>query len=386
MSNRVAVIFGSRSVEHEVSIITAHQVMRALEAARYQVVPVYISKEGGWYTGDALRRLETFKRLDLGTFSRVQIVLDPSTSHLFSTARKGLFGREQTIDVDVVFPVLHGTNGEDGTVQGLLELAGVPYVGCGVLGSAVGMDKVLMKAAFVQNDLPVVEYVWFTRQQWQTAPESVLHRIESSIPYPAFVKPANLGSSVGISRARDRESLEFALDVASQYDRKVLVERSIEQVREINCAVMGNEDVIPSACEEPISWEDFLGYEDKYLRGATGKGMKGGQRRVPAEIGEEQTRRIQELAVQAFKAIDGMGTARVDLLVDRNSDEVYVNEVNTIPGSLAFHLWQPVGLSPAQVVTNLIQLALEAWEEKRRTVYSYDTPILEKADLSVAQK
>jgi D-alanine-D-alanine ligase len=201
-----------------------------------------------------------------------------------------------------------------------------------------------------------------------------------------FVKPANLGSSVGISRANDREALKFALDVASQYDRKLLVEKSVERVQEINCAVMGNEDIVPSACEEPISWEEFLGYEDKYLKGVAGKGMKGSQRKLPAEISEELTRHIQDLAVKAFRAIDGMGTARVDLLVDRYTDEVYVNEVNTIPGSLGFHLWQPIGLAPSQVVDNLIQLALEAWEDKARTTFSYSTPLLEQADLSLSQK
>jgi D-alanine-D-alanine ligase len=292
-----------------------------------------------------------------------------------------LFSRTIDIAVDVVFPVMHGTYGEDGTLQGLLELADVPYVGCRVVGSAVGMDKVLTKAAFQQNGLPVVDYLWFPRRRWESKPEAVLDRIEATLSYPVFVKPANLGSSVGISKAGDREELEFALEVASQYDRKLLVEQGIINAQEINCAVMGNEEIVPSACEEPLSWEEFLKYEDKYLRGAPGKGMKGSQRRVPAEIPEELTLRVQELAVAAFQAIDGMGTARVDLLIDRDSEQVYVNEVNTLPGSMAFHLWQPVGLTPAQVVDNLIQLAFDAWEDTHRTTFSYATPILEQADL-----
>ena len=383
-NKRVAVIFGSRSVEHEVSVITAQQVIRALEAGKHDVVPIYINKAGEWYTGDALRKIETFKKLDLGALQRVQIVPDPTSPCLFKSPAKGLFGKEQGISVDIVFPVIHGTYGEDGTLQGVLELAGVPYVGCGVVGSAVGMDKVLMKAAFEQNDLPVVDYLWFLRRRWEREPEEILYEIESALPYPMFVKPANLGSSVGISKANDREALKFALDVASQYDRKLLVERSIEQVQEINCAVMGNEEIVPSACEEPISWEKFLGYDDKYLKGVAGKGMKGSQRKLPAEISEELTRHIQNLAVKAFQAIDGMGTARVDLLVDRATDEVYVNEVNTMPGSLAFHLWQPVGLAPSQVADNLLQLALDAWEDKARTTFSYSSPLLEQADLSEA--
>lgn len=386
MGKRVAVIFGSRSVEHEVSVITAHQVMRALEAGMYSVIPIYISSEGGWFTGDALKDLRTFKKLDFGVLQKIQIVPDPTATHLFNVAGKGLFARGQGIPVDVVFPVVHGTYGEDGTLQGLLDMANVPYVGCGVTGSAIGMDKVLMKAAFAQNGLPVVDYVWFSRHQWEKKPHEMLQQVEQALPYPVFVKPANLGSSVGISKAKDREELEFALEVASQYDRKLLLERGIEKVQEINCAVMGNDDLIPSACEEPLSWETFLRYDDKYLRGATGKGMKGSRRKLPADIPEELTRHIQELAVRAFQAIDGMGTARVDLLIDRETEKVYVNEVNTIPGSMAFHLWQATGLTPTQVVDNLIQLAFDAWEDRKRTVFSYSTPILEQADLSLPQK
>lgn len=386
MGKRVAVIFGSRSVEHEVSVITAHQVMRALEAGMHQVIPIYISKEGGWFTGDALKDLKTFEKLDLNALHRVQVTPDPTATYLFKSVGKGLFGKEQSIAVDVVFPVVHGTYGEDGTLQGLLEMAGVPYVGCGVTASAVGMDKVLMKAAFKQNGLPVVHYIWFARSQWEKQPEQVLEHIEQALSYPVFVKPANLGSSVGISKAKDREELRFALEVASQYDRKLLIEQSIEDVQEINCAVMGNDELIPSACEEPISWEAFLGYDDKYLRGASGKGMKGSRRKLPADISEELTRHIQSLAIKAFQAIDGRGMARVDLLIDSKTEQVYVNEVNTIPGSMAFHLWQAIGLTPVQVADNLLQLALDAWEDKKRTVFSYPTSLLEQVDPAFAQK
>jgi D-alanine-D-alanine ligase len=285
-----------------------------------------------------------------------------------------------------VFPAMHGTNGEDGTLQGLLELTGVPYVGAGVLGSAVGMDKVLMKAAFEQNNLPVVSYLWVLRSQLKKKQEEVLAWIEGNLRYPLFVKPANLGSSVGISRARNRDELQFALDVAGHYDRKLLVEEAVEAVREINCAVMGNEELVASACEEPISWESFLSYDDKYLHGQAGKGMKGSRRRVPADIPDELTHEIQDLAIKAFRAVDCRGIARVDLLVDRETQAVYLNEVNTLPGSMSFYLWQPLGLTPSQVVDNLIQLAIEAAEDKARTTFSYDSNLLEKADLSLAQK
>jgi D-alanine-D-alanine ligase len=232
----------------------------------------------------------------------------------------------------------------------------------------------------------VVSYLWVLRSQLKKKQEEVLAWIEANLRYPLFVKPANLGSSVGISRARNRDELKFALDVAGHYDRKLLVEEAVESAREINCAVMGNEELVASACEEPLSWESFLSYDDKYLRGQAGKGMKGSRRRVPADIPEELTREIQELAIKAFRAVDCRGIARVDLLVDRETHAVYLNEVNTLPGSMSFYLWQPLGLTPSQVVDNLIQLATEAAEDKARTTFSYDSNLLERADLSQAQK
>lgn len=386
MKKQIAVVFGSQSVEHEVSIITAMQVMRAFNPDAYDVIPIYIAKSGEWYTGAALRDLATFKKLNLGELEKVQLVLDPTSPHLFRAQGKGLFAKERGIHVDVVFPAVHGTHGEDGTLQGLLELTGVPYVGAGVLGSAVGMDKVLMKAAFEQNNLPVVNYLWVLRSRLKKKREEVLAWIESNLRYPLFVKPANLGSSIGISKARNRDELQFALDVAGNYDRKLLVEESIERVQEINCAVMGNEDPVPSVCEEPVSWESFLSYDDKYLRGQSRKGMKSAQRRIPAEIPDDLTREIQDLAVRAFRAVDCRGLARIDLLVDRDTRQVYVNEVNTLPGSMSFYLWRPLGLTPSQVVDNLVQLAVEADDDKGKTIFSYDSNLLEKADLSQPQK
>jgi D-alanine-D-alanine ligase len=386
MKKQIAVVFGSQSVEHEVSIITAMQVMRAFNPEAYDVIPIYIAKSGEWYTGAALRELATFKKLNLGELEKLQLTLDPASPQLFRTQGRGLFAKERGIHVDVVFPAVHGTHGEDGTLQGLLELTGVPYVGTGVLGSAVGMDKVLMKAAFEQNNLPVVNYLWVLRSRLKKKQDEVLVWIESNLRYPLFVKPANLGSSVGISKARNRDELQFALDVASQYDRKLLVEESIEHVQEINCAVMGNEDPVASACEEPVSWESFLSYDDKYLHGQAGKGMKGSRRRIPADIPDDLTREIQDLAVRAFRAVDCRGLARVDLLVDRQTQQVYINEVNTLPGSMSFYLWQPLGLTPSQVVDNLVQLAIEAAEDKGKTIFSYDSNLLEKADLSQPQK
>ncbi len=386
MKKQIAVIFGSQSVEHEVSVITALQVMRAFNPDAYDVVPIYIAKSGEWYTGATLKDLATFKKLNLNDLEKVQLVLDPASPHLFRAQGKGLFSKERGIHVDVVFPAVHGTYGEDGTLQGMFELTGVPYVGAGVLGSAVGMDKVLMKAAFEQNNLPIVNYLWVLRSRLKKKRDEVLTWIESNLSYPLFVKPANLGSSIGISKARNRDELQFALDVAANYDRKLLVEESIEHVQEINCAVMGNEDPLPSVCEEPVSWESFLSYDDKYLRGQSRKGMKSAQRRIPADIPEDLTQEIQELAVRAFRAVDCRGLARIDLLVDRETRQVYVNEVNTLPGSMSFYLWRPLGLTPAQVVDNLVQLAIEAADDRKKTTFSYDSNLLEKADLSQPQK
>lgn len=379
---RVGVIFGSRSVEHAVSIITAHQVMGALDRSKYEVIPIYITRDGIWVTGDDLLQLRNFKNLDLHRLEKSFITPDPSVP--------GLVRHEKLLDkIDVVFPVVHGTHGEDGTLQGLLELANIPYVGAGVVGSAVGMDKVVMKSVFRDNGLPVVEFRWFTRRQWQTAPEDVIAKIETDLKYPVFVKPANLGSSIGITKAKDREKLQFALDVASHFDRRLIIEEAIENAMEINCSVLGNDEPVASVCEQPLPWEEFLSYEDKYLKGSP-QGMKGLRRRVPAPISPELTTEIQSLAIKAFKAIDCRGIARVDFLVDptgrwrwfRKIGRPFMNEINTMPGSVAFYLWEPMGVKFPELVEKLIGLALEAHEEKKKTIYSseQDTSLLRQLD------
>jgi D-alanine-D-alanine ligase len=277
-----------------------------------------------------------------------------------------------------VFPCVHGTFGEDGTLQGLFELADLPYVGAGVVGSATGMDKIIMKAAFQAAGLPVVGYLWFRRSRWERSPDEVLDEVESRLRYPLFVKPANLGSSIGISKARRRDDLKGALEVAASYDRRLLVEEAVDNAVEINCSVLGNDDPIPSVCEQPVAWQEFLSYEDKYLRGEKGQGMKGASRRIPAPISPELTRRIQGLAVAAFQVVDCAGIARVDCLLNEATEEVFVNEINTIPGSLSFYLWEPSGVSFVELTDRLIQLALERHAEKAKTHYSYDSTILRK--------
>ncbi len=386
---RVAVIFGSRSVEHEVSIISAIQAMDAMDARRYEPLPIYITKEGTWLTGAELRRIDSYKDMP-GLMSRCRPVYfrpEPFGNRLFME-EPGPLGAKRTrvTVVDVVFPVIHGTYGEDGTLQGLLELVAIPYVGAGVVGSAVGMDKIVMKAAFQAQSLPVVNYLWFTRKRWQTASDTVADEIEQTLRYPLFVKPANLGSSIGISKASDRAGLFNAIEVAAHYDRRLLVEEAFEGGIEVNCSVLGNDDPQASICEQPIAWTEILSYEDKYLRGGgKGKGSGGESggmasltRRIPAPIDPELTAEVQRLAVEAFRAVDCAGLARVDFLVDPHSGRIAVNEINTMPGSLSFYLWEPSGVPFPALVDRLIDLALERHHERQQTSYSFDSALLQK--------
>lgn len=373
----VGVIFGGRSVEHDVSIITGHQVMRAFDPELYEVVPVYIDRDGRWFTGEPLLDLKNFKDEVTSYKGVLSAVLSPTIQHhgLIINPTAGRFEKSQVKRLDVVFPAIHGTHGEDGTLQGLLELADVPYVGCGVLASAIANDKIVTKAVLRQYGIPVVDAVSFNRSEWANNPDTIIERITSTLPYPLFIKPATLGSSIGIGRAEDENLLRISIEVAANFDRRILVESAVKDSIEINCAVMGNEEHIrASALEQPVSWEQFLTYEDKYMRG--GEGMKSAERLIPAPISPELTEQIQQYAIAAFKAIDGRGTARIDFLVQPDSNTIYLNELNTMPGSLAFYLWQEEGMSPREVAHQLVELAKQAHAEKRRTTYNYQTGLI----------
>jgi D-alanine-D-alanine ligase len=378
----VGVIFGSRSVEHDVSIVTAQQVMQALRPEKYDVVPIYITRDGHWLTGDGLRDLKTFQVDDVSEMMGMkEAIISPDAAHhgLIVSPVSGLFSRSQVRRLDVVFPALHGSHGEDGTIQGLLELADIPYVGTGVMASAVTRDKIMLKTILAQQGIPTVDPVWFYRHEWVADPDAVLQRIASELDYPVFIKPASLGSSIGIARASSPEDARTYINIAANFDRRILIERALPDVIEINCSVMGHYDFRASVLEQPISWQEFLTYEEKYMRGEGAAGMKGAERKIPAPISAELTQRIQSMAVQAFKAVDGRGIARVDFLVREQAGEVYLNEINTLPGSMAFYLWQAEGLSPSDVVDELIRLAFEAHTEKRKTVYNYKTGLLAHA-------
>ncbi|MFH0774466.1 MAG: D-alanine--D-alanine ligase family protein [bacterium] len=352
---KVGVIFGGRSVEHEVSIITAYQAIEALDKGKFTPIPIYIRRDGRWFYVNCLT-LADFKK----QYPELQ------KKRLFWT--KTLFAKELA-QLNVALPLIHGTYGEDGTLQGLLELADIPYVGSGVPGSALGMDKVVMKTCFRGIGLPVVDYCWVRKNEWKGQGEAVIERVEEKIPYPMFIKPANLGSSIGINRADNREDLVFALDVASAYDLKMIVEKAVYPTIEINCAVLGEKEPIASVCEQPVSWKAFLDYEDKYATCGKTKGMKGLARKVPAEIPDELAKKIQDMAIAAFSGLDCRGVARVDFLLSQ--DEIYINEINTIPGSLSFYLWQPMGITFTDLLNRLIALAKEVHQEKRGLIYEY---------------
>ncbi len=359
---RVGVLFGGRSGEHEVSLASAASVIRSLDRAKYDVVPIGITREGRWFLGSGSPRqlTETFKK---GT--PVIPSVDPSGPKFISLDAQP--GAKRLPNIDVIFPVLHGTFGEDGTVQGLLELAGIPYVGAGVLGSAAGMDKDLMKRLFRDAGLLVVDWIVVLRSEWEENPARLRRTIESELGYPLFVKPANLGSSVGISKVRDRAELAPALDLAAAYDRKIIVEKALD-AREIECSVLGNDRPETSVPGEIVPINEFYDYEAKYVK-------EGTELVIPAKLSRADARRVRQMALKAYRAVDCAGMARVDFLLDRLNSELYVNEVNTIPGftpiSMYPKMWEASGLAYPALLDRLIDLALERHREKQRTRYDY---------------
>ena len=387
----IAVFFGSRSCEHDVSIVSALQCIEATKAAGFNVTPVYISRDGLWYTGEPLENIETFREFNPMTKGITRVTLDVTANAgdlwAWPPQRAGLFAKVPAplCHIDCVIPVFHGWHGEDGTIQGLLEMANIPYASSGVLGSAIGMDKIAMKQILRGAGFPVLDFVWFTREQLKKERQAVIERVEKEIKYPAFIKPAALGSSIGVSRAKNREELERALDVAASYDRRILVEVGVVHPVEINCAAVGyGEDVRASVCEMPVpsSNDTFLDFWQKYLRNASTKGedsrgMKSLSRVVPAPIGDELTGRIQMMTCDIFKLLDCCGTVRVDFILDQN-DMLFVNEPNTIPGSLAFYLWKASGLDFPKLIEKMVEDALRAHADKNSSVFAYDSSILKK--------
>ncbi len=378
MKTNIGVFFGGRSTEHEISVISASQAMHAIDREKYDVTPIYITKQGHWYTGDALLDVKNYRNIPELLKQCQEVYMRPvyDDYNLYRGTKK-MFGSDVLTKLDVVIPVLHGSNVEDGIFEGVLQTIGIPYAGCDVLSSANGMDKITMKMILQANDVPVVDYVWFTDNEWGNRRDEVVDRIEKRLGYPVIVKPANLGSSVGIGSAHNREQLIEKINEAERYSMRMIVEHLVEDLQEINCSVLGDcDDYRMSVLEEPIKSGDFLTYDQKYLGGGKGsKGMQSAQKRIPAELPKEETERIQYLAGETFRVLSCHGVSRVDVIVDRNTRKVYVNEINTIPGSLSFYLWEATGLPFDKLMDTLVKLALKRKRQQSLKTVSYDQNI-----------
>ena len=384
---RVGILFGGRSGEHEVSLLSAASVLEAINKDKYEVVPIGITKQGRWLTETHAERLlrgehESGRHLRAGdpqatpgaaVLARGEAVIVPPMpqSHGLIPLESAISSGQKGIDVDVIFPVLHGTFGEDGTIQGLFELADIPYVGAGVLGSAAGMDKDVMKQLFAAAGLAIVKHVTILRSQWEKEPKKVTRLVESRLKYPVFVKPANLGSSVGISKAHDRKELGPAIATAAGFDRKIVIEEGVggrkRKARELECSVLGNDEPQASTVGEIVPSAEFYDYNAKYLD-------EGSQLVIPAKLSKKQLKQVQEMAVRAFQSVDCSGLARVDFLMEPKSEKIYLNEINTMPGftsiSMYPKLWAASGLGYSELIDRLIELARERYQEKRKNRYS----------------
>ncbi|HYX52209.1 MAG TPA: D-alanine--D-alanine ligase [Candidatus Limnocylindrales bacterium] len=385
---RVGVLFGGRSGEHEVSLLSAASVIKAINQKKYEVVPIGITKEGRWVSareaekllrGEALAPSHGLRAGDpqstasAAVLARGEAVIMPPSpeAHGLVPLESAAKNQGGAIEVDVIFPVLHGTFGEDGTIQGLMELADLPYVGAGVLGSSAGMDKDVMKKLFAAAGLPIVRHVTVLRSRWEKEPKKAVKDIEGRLKYPVFVKPANLGSSVGISKAHNKKELPTAMDEAARFDRKIVIEQGVggkkRKARELECAVLGNDDPKASIVGEIVPAAEFYDYNAKYVD-------EGSKLLIPAPIGKKLAKQVQEMAVRAFQSVDCSGLARVDFLMDPDNERIYLNEINTMPGftsiSMYPKLWAATGIEYSELIGRLIELGLERFREKKRNQYS----------------
>lgn len=385
MKIKVAILFGGKSVEHEVSVISGIQAYMNIDTEKYDAFPIYMTKNNEMYVGKDIGKIESYK--DIGTLlkkSQRVVMLNEGGKVCLISYPLRKFGKSLKIDVDVVFPVVHGTNVEDGALQGYLKTLGIPFVGCDVTASAIGMDKYIMKAVLCKNDIPVLDARIFTMSDYEEI-DTLVETVESSFNYPVIIKPVNLGSSVGIGVAKSRVELVNAVDDAFRYATKILIEHAITNLREINCAVLGDEnEAIASECEEPMHTKDILSYEDKYVSNAKGSGSKGMAsvaRKIPADLSPEKREEIRNLAVKAFKTMGCNGVSRIDFMIDEDTGKLYFNEINTIPGSLAFYLWEPLGIPYKELLDRMIQLALKRMRTEQSLTFTFDTNILSTAGL-----
>ena len=381
MKIKVGVIFGGETVEHEVSVITAVQAMEHINQDKYEIVPIYISKNRIWYTSPMLMDIEVYKDFnDLKRYAK-QVVLTKIGDKFYLQNTKGLFKRNIT-DIDIAFPIVHGNNVEDGTLQGYLDSVGIPYVGSKVLGSALGQDKVVMKQVFKDMGLPIVDYTWFFDSEYADDCEKIFTNVKK-LGYPVIVKPATLGSSVGITFVKEEKDLANAIEEAMKYDVKVVVEKAVKNLVEVNCSVLGNYSYQEaSVIEEVTSDDEFLTFADKYIGGSKGKlkgpskGMASASRIIPARISKEMTENIQETSKQAFKALNLGGVCRIDYLIDKKTNKYYINEPNTIPGSLAFYLWEKTNKKYEDLLDEMITLCIKDYKNRHKKIYSFESNIL----------
>jgi len=379
MKIKVGVIFGGETVEHEVSIITAVQAMEHINKDKYEIVPIYISKDRIWYTGKMLMDIDVYQDFNQLKKYAKEVVLTKTKEGFFLQKTKGLF-RKNVTDIDIAFPIVHGNNAEDGTLQGYLDSVGIPYVGSRVLGSALGQDKVIMKQIFKDTKLPIVDYIWFFDSEYADDCDKIFEKVEK-LGYPVIVKPATLGSSVGITYVKDDNELAKAIEEAMKYDIKVVVEKAVSNLVEVNCSVFGNYSYQEtSVIEEVTSDEELLTFADKYISGGkkkgASKGMASASRKIPANISKELEEKIKETSKAAFKALNLSGVCRIDYLIDKKTNKFYINEPNTIPGSLSFYLWEPTGKKYTDLLDEMITLAIKDYKNRARKIYSFESNIL----------
>lgn len=384
MKTTIGVFFGGSSVEHEVAVISGVQAIANINKQKYNVVPIYMAKDGAMFTGDCLFNIEAFKDIDAVRKNCDRVCVTADSGKCFMRFLKsGIFNKKQDVQIDLAFPVVHGTNCEDGSLQGFFELLRIPYIGCDVCSSAVGMDKSVFKSVMKEAGLPVLPGLTFRAREWFENKEEINKQIADTIGFPLIVKPANLGSSVGISKVKTAAELSSAIELAASFAEKLLIEHAVETLREINCSVLGDADSCEaSVCEEPFMNDEILSYDDKYKGGS--KNSKGGMaslsRKCPADISEEKSNEIREISKKVFKALGCSGVSRIDYLLDTSdNDRVYINEINTIPGSLAFYLWEATGTKYTDMIDRLVDIAFKRARARKNTMYTIDTNLLDSA-------
>lgn len=378
----VAVFFGGKSVEHEISVLSAMQAIAAFDDNKYQITPIYMTKEGRWYSGDALLSVDNYEDIPALLKKCEEVYITPSANdNVVYRSHPSFFGKKEVASIDIAFPILHGSPGEDGSLQGLFELKEIPYVGSDVLSSSVSMDKIISKMVMKEYGISVVDYIWFYEQDWFEKEAEITKKVEQQLGFPVIIKPANLGSSVGISKAENIEELREGIDLAISFAPRVLLEKVVQNLTEINCSVLGNNgDISLSVCEEPMRSGEILSYSDKYMSGdksskSSGKGMSGLKRKIPADLPAQVQADINRMAHDTFKVLDNSGVVRIDFLWDKGNNNVYVNEINSIPGSLSFYLWEATDKTFTQLLDTMIGLALKRQRNREGLVKTYDKNI-----------